>query len=181
LLLRDLDILLKINAKAPCIVETTFTTFDESLCKIIEPNVSSTKERFEMLMTLRNNGIASVVWLCPILPFINDTEENMRGLLDYCIEANVRGILCFGIGLTLRAGNREYFYKKLDEHFPGLKQAYQKKYGNNYVLTCDNEAQLMRLLYDACKMHNMLSTPDEIFAYLNFFEEKISPAQLELF
>jgi DNA repair photolyase len=134
-----------------------------------------------MLNILRDNGIASVVWLCPILPFINDTEENIQGLLRYCIEAGVHGIVSFGMGLTLREGNREYFYKKLDEHFPGLKQAYQKKYGNNYVIASDNEAALMGMLHAACKAHNILCTPDEVFAYLNAFEEKSPPAQLELF
>jgi DNA repair photolyase len=181
LLLRDLPLLKKIHAKAKCVVETTFTTFDEDLCKIIEPNVATTKERFEMLNILRDNGIATVVWLCPILPFINDTKENIQGLLRYCIEAGVRGILSFGMGLTLREGNREYFYKKLDEHFPGLKQVYQKKYGNNYVIASDNEAALMSLLNAACKAHNILCTPDAVFAYLNAFEEKPPPAQLELF
>jgi DNA repair photolyase len=181
LLLRDLPLLKKINAKAKCVVQTTFTTLDENVCKIIEPNVATTKERFEMLNILRDNDIASVVWLCPILPFINDTEENIRGLLRYCIEAGVHGILCFGIGLTLREGNREYFYKKLDEYFPGLKQVYQKKYGNSYVLPCDNEAALMNILQTECVAHNILCTPDEVFAYLRAFEEKSLPAQLELF
>jgi DNA repair photolyase len=127
LILRDLDLLLSINAKARCVVETTMTTFDEELCKIIEPNVCGTKRRFEVLKILRDNGIKTVVWLCPFLPFINDTEENLRGLLDYCIEAGVYGVLCWGIGLTLREGNREYFYSKLDEHFPGLKKVYLER------------------------------------------------------
>lgn len=89
----------------------------------IEPYVSTTHERFEALKQLRDAGIPTVVWLAPILPFINDTEANLRGILDYCIEAGVYGIICFGMGLTLRDGNREYFYQQLDRHFPGLKNA----------------------------------------------------------
>ena len=102
LLLRDLDLLRSINARARCVVETTLTTFDESLCRILEPNVCTTRERFEMLKAVRAVGIPTVVWLCPILPFINDTEENLRGILEYCIEAQVHGIINFGIGVTLR-------------------------------------------------------------------------------
>ena len=113
----------------------TLTTFDEDLCKIIEPHVSTTRERFEALKIMRDNKIPTVVWLDPILPFINDTEENIRGILDYCIEAKVYGIICFGMGLTLREGNREYFYKKLDQHFPGLKARYITTYGNSYEVT----------------------------------------------
>jgi DNA repair photolyase len=124
LILRDLDLLTSINQKAKCVVQITLTTFDETLCKIIEPNVCATRERFETLKIMRDKGIPTVVWLCPILPFINDTEENLRGLLNYCIEAKVYGIICFGIGMTLREGDREYFYENLDRHFPGLKEKY---------------------------------------------------------
>ena len=126
-ILRDLDLLRSIHEKAKCVVQMTLTTFDESLCQILEPNVSTTWERFEVLRVLRDVGIPTVVWLSPLLPFINDTEENIRGILDYCIEAKVTGIINFGICLTLRDGDREYYYKKLDAHFPGLKQKYQQK------------------------------------------------------
>jgi DNA repair photolyase len=178
LILRDLDLLLSINAKARCVVETTLTTFDEELCKIIEPNVCGTRRRFEVLKILRDKGIKTVVWLCPFLPFINDTEENLRGLLDYCIEAGVYGVLCWEIGLTLREGNREYFYSKLDEHFPGLKKVYLEKYGYNYALTSDNSDPLMKMLYETCKKHNIVCGNDAVFGYMWTFE---GSAQGELF
>ena len=180
LILRDLDLLISINKKATCIVETTFTTFDEGLCKILEPNVCGTKRRFEVLKTMKDNGIQTIVWLCPFLPFINDTEENLRGLLDYCIEADVYGILCWGIGMTLREGDREYYYEKLDIHFPGLKQVYQKKYGLNYTITSDNNDTLMKLLHATCEKHNIALGTDSLFEYMRTFEEKAT-AQMELF
>lgn len=121
--LRDLDLLKKINEKSKCVVQMTLTTYDEDLCRIVEPNVETTYERFRALEILRDNGIPTVVWLCPILPFINDTEENIRGILDYCVRAKVKGIINFDMGVTLRDGNRAYFYKKLDEHFPGERAA----------------------------------------------------------
>lgn len=127
LILRDLDLLDEINQKAKCVVQMTLTTYDEQLCKQLEPAVCTTKERFEVLNILKARGIPTVVWLCPILPFLNDTEENLRGILSYCKDADVYGIINFGFGVTLRSGDREYFYRKLDELFPGLKQQYQKK------------------------------------------------------
>jgi len=171
LVLGDLDLLISINKKARCIVETTFTTFDESLCKILEPNVCGTRRRFEVLQIMKEAGIPTVVWFCPFLPFINDTEENIRGLLDYCITAEVNAILCFGIGMTLREGSREYFYKKLDEHFPGLKDVYKKKYGNNYMITSDNNDALMKLLYETCSAHNIVCGTDKVFEYMRTFPE----------
>ena len=180
LILRDMDLLLAINKKAKCVVETTMTTFDEKLCKIIEPNVCATKRRFEVLKIMRDNGIQTVVWLCPFLPFINDTEENLAGLLDYCVEAQVYGVLCWGIGMTLREGNREYFYSKLDEHFPGLKKTYQQKYGYNYEVTSDNNDKLMKLFYATCEKNHILCDNQAIFEYMRSFDDN-KRAQMELF
>ena len=104
--LRDLDLLKSINDKTKCVVQMTLTTYDESLCRKLEPNVSTTQERFETLKLLRKEGIPTVVWLCPILPFINDTEENLTGILNYCVEAKVYGIINFGMGMTLREGSK---------------------------------------------------------------------------
>jgi DNA repair photolyase len=181
LILRDIDLLIKINNKAKCIVEITLTTFDEQLCKIIEPNVSTTKERFEVLKIMRDNNIQTIVWLSPILPFINDTEKNLTGLLDYCIEAKVYGIICFEMGLTLREGDREYFYKNLDKYFPELKEKYQRRYGNSYILTSDNNKNLMEIFNNTCNEHNIVHTVDELFNYMHIFEERNKKRQLELF
>jgi DNA repair photolyase len=171
-ILRDLDLLKSINNKSKCVVQMTLTTFDENLCHIIEPNVSTTKERFEALKIINENGIPTVAWLSPFLPFINDTEENFRGLLNYCIEAKVYGIMCFGIGLTLRDGNREYFYHQLDENFPQMKQKYIKTFGNSYECNSINHSRLMKILYQECKKHNILTGIENIFSYLNSYEDK---------
>ena len=115
-ILRDIDLLKSINMKAKAVVQMTLTTYDEKLCKILESNVSTTRERFEVLMECKKAGIPTVVWLSPILPFINDTEENIRGILNYCVQAGVKGIICFDMGVTLRDGDREYFYQALDKY-----------------------------------------------------------------
>ena len=181
--LRDLDILKEINKKTKCIIQMTLTTFDDKLCKIIEPNVSTTKERFEVLKVLNQNNIPTVVWLTPILPFINDTKENITGILDYCIKAKVYGIICFGMGVTLREGNREYFYEKLDKFFPAVKEKYIKAYGMNYILNSPNNKYLMNIFYKTCNQHDIICDNNKIFKYLNTFESKeiLEKQQLELF
>jgi DNA repair photolyase len=181
LILKDIDLLIKINNKAKCIVEITLTTFDEQLCKIIEPNVSTTKERFEVLKTMRNNNIQTIVWLSPILPFINDTKENLIGILNYCIEAKVYGIICFDMGLTLREGDREYYYKNLDKYFPGMKEKYRQRYGNDYILTSDNNKELMEIFNNTCNKNNIVHNVEELFNYMRTFEGKNKNIQLELF
>ncbi len=170
-ILRDLDLLKKINEKSKCVVQMTLTTHDEELCKIIEPNVSTTKERYEVLKIMHEAGIPTIVWLCPILPYINDTEENIRGILNYSTKAKVYGIICFGMGLTLREGNREYFYQKLGEHFPGMKEKYISKYGNAYEIHSPNNAKLMKILKETCTAHHIHDT-NACFQYLHQYEAK---------
>lgn len=177
--LRDLDILKRINEKTKCVVQMTLTTYDERLCRKLEPKVSTTRERFETLKILQQEGIPTVVWLCPILPFINDTEENLSGILDYCAEAKVYGIINFGMGVTLREGNREYFYRQLDRLFPGLKEKYIHYYGNQYILSSPNERRLMEIFNRTCDKYNIVHNSNQIFEYLRTYEEK--EEQLSLF
>ena len=178
-ILRDLDLLREINRKAKAVVQMTMTTYNEELCKIIEPDVSTTRERFDALLQFKKAGLPTIVWLTPILPFINDTEENIRGILDYCIEAGVKGIICFGMGVTLRDGNREYFYRALDKHFPGIKNKYIKTYGNAYNLPSPDSERLLQLFRKLCKENGIMYHTQECFQYLYEFPEKYT--QMSLF
>lgn len=179
-ILRDLDLLQKINETTKCVVQMTLTTYDEDLCRKLEPHVSTTKERFEVLKQLRDAGIPTVVWLTPILPFINDTEQNVTGILDMCIEANVYGIICYGMGLTLREGNREYFYEQLDRLFPDRKEQYMRCYGNQYIIESPNNNRLMELFVQTCRQHGIIHDNEKIFQYLHTFEEKSHADQISL-
>ncbi len=180
-ILEDIDLLRRINERAKCVVEMTLTTYDDDLCRILEPRVSVTSERFAVLEAMRDTGIPTVVWFSPLLPYLNDTEENLRGVLDYCVRAQVRGVICFGIGLTLRDGNREYFYAQLDRHFPGLSDRYRRRYGSRYEIVSDRHAQLMPIFYDICQEHGIESDVEKNFAYLREFPTKYDGEQLTLF
>ncbi|MBP5362912.1 MAG: radical SAM protein [Ruminococcus sp.] len=172
LVLRDLDLLLSINAKAKAVVQMTLTTYDESLCRILEPHVCTTKRRYEVLCKLRDNGIPTVVWLTPILPYINDTCENLTGILDYCISAGVKGIICFGMGMTLREGNREYYFDALDRHFPGLSDKYHREFGDSYIVESPNNSELMKLFHSICEKNDIIHDNESIFSYLSELPEK---------
>lgn len=178
-ILRDLDQLKRINEKAKCVVQMTLTTYDENLCKILEPNVCTTKERVEALKIFHENGIPTMVWLSPILPYINDTRENIEGILDYCIQTKVYGVICFGMGLTLREGDREYFYAALDRHFPGMKRKYHQRYGYAYELPSDRNRELMKIFRDKCHANGIVCDIDACFRYLRELPEKYE--QLTLF
>ena len=179
--LRDLDLLAAIHEKAKCVVQMTLTTYDEALCRKLEPHVSATRERVEALKRLRDAGIPTVVWLSPILPFINDTEENVLGILGCCAEAEVYGVICFGMGLTLREGNREYFYSQLDRLFPGMKRRYMDTYGMRYEIRSPRHDRLMKLFHSFCAVKGIVHDNGRIFAYLHTLEEKESQDQMRLF
>ncbi len=179
-ILRDIELLDEINQKAKAVVQMTLTTFDDGLCAIIEPNVCNTKRRIQVLEEIQKRGIPTVVWLTPILPFINDNEENVNAILKECIRVGVKGIICFDMGVTLREGDREYFYEALDRNFPGLKEKYIKTYGNSYNVPSPNSKKLMSIFEDTCEAHNILYKPNDCFSYLNDLPEKYEQLTLDL-
>lgn len=199
LVLRDLDILEHINKKTKAVVQMTLTTADDKLCRKIEPEVCPTSRRFKVLQACRERGIPTVVWFSPLLPFINDTKENVEGIVDYCVRAGVHAIICFGMGLTLREGNREYFYAALDRDFPAsplmdstasavpeitssrsLKDRYIKTFGYSYICSSPRQRELMTYLTNLCRKYNIKLGTDSVFKWIEEFPDK-APLQPELF
>ena len=178
LVLRDIDLLRKINEKTKAVVQVTITTADDELCRLVEPNVCPTSRRVEVLNKLNEANIPTVVWLCPILPHINDTEENINAILDWCIDANVKGVLNMGMGLSLREGNREYFYEMLDERFPGVKEKYIDEFGDSYFIHSKDNRRLRSILRKRCEENGIMHNPDEIFSYMHEFPEKSVQSKL---
>ena len=171
-ILRDIDLLDEINRSAKCVVQMTLTTYDDDLCRIVEPNVCNTKRRIEVLEEMQKRGIPTVVWLTPVLPFINDTEENIAAILNECVRVSVKGIIDFGMGLTLREGDREYYYEALDRHFPGMKERYIRTYGNAYELPSPRAKELTQLFRKICRENGILFRPEDCFCYLNDLPER---------
>ena len=177
-ILRDLELYRRINEKTKAVVQMTLTTADDELCRILEPNVAVTSRRVAVLKAFREAGVPTVVWLCPVLPFLTDTEENVRAIVELCADAGVTGIVNFGMGLTLRDGNREYFYSCLDRNFPGLKERYIRKYGNAYEIPSPHQKHLLEVFHKTCEEKGICHENQRIFAYLREFEEKRQPQQL---
>lgn len=177
-ILRDLELYRRINEKTKAVVQMTLTTADDELCRILEPNVAVTSRRVAVLKAFREAGVPTVVWLCPVLPFLTDTEENIRAIVELCADAGVTGIVNFGMGLTLRDGNREYFYSCLDKNFPGLKERYIRKYGNAYEIPSPHQKHLLEVFHKTCEEKGICHENQRIFAYLREFEEKRQPQQL---
>jgi len=150
LITRDTDVLRDIKAHSPVIVKITITTADDDLCKKIEPNVSGASERFEALRLLAQNGIYCGVLMMPILPFINDTEDNIVKILHRAKDAGARFVYP-AFGMTLRQGNREYFYEKLDKLFPQMKERYIKRYDLRYNCLSPNARKLWGVFTAECE------------------------------
>ena len=178
-ILRDIDLLDEINHTAKCVVQMTLTTYDDDLCSIFEPNVCNTKRRIEVLEEMRKRDIPTVVWITPILPFINDTTENITAILNECVRVGVKGIIDFGMGLTLREGDREYYYAAIDKHFHGMKDRYIKTYGNAYELPSPNAKELTHTFKKICKANSIMCEPEECFIYMNELPDRYE--QMSLF
>ncbi|MCR5119842.1 MAG: radical SAM protein [Lachnospiraceae bacterium] len=171
-ILRDIDLLDEINSRTKCVVQMTLTTYDDELCGIIEPNVCNTKRRIEVLQKMQERGIPTIVWLTPILPFINDTEENITAILNECARTSVKGVIDFGMGLTLREGDREYYYAALDKYFPGMKERYIERYGNAYELPSPNAGKLLKVFRSICRDKGIMSSPEACFGYMQELPDK---------
>ena len=171
LILRDAELLSSINEQSKAVVQMTLTTYDDKLCRIIEPNVCVTSKRFEVLTEMKKRNIPTVTWLSPFLPYINDDERNLMGLLQYCAEAHVKGIICYDIGVTLRDGDREYLYSSFDKHFHGMSDRYRKEYGNSYIISSPNSRRLMGKLHEFCDKYGIMYDVKRCFEYMYEFPE----------
>ena len=179
LVLRDIDLFESIDRKTKSVLQMTLTVADEGLSRILEPNVCTTARRYEVLKAFQARNIPTVVWMTPILPFLTDTEKNLRTILDYCFDAGVKGIVCRNAGMTLRSGDREYYYRALDRHFPGLSDRYRRQDGDAYEVNSPDNAKLMKLFHAACEKHGVLHDPDECFRYVAEIPDR--QTQLSLF
>lgn len=174
---RDLDILAKINQHSPVIIKVTITSAEDDLAKKVEPNVSSSTERFGILKKASDAGIFCGVLMMPILPFLEDNEENIKAIVQKAAE-NGASFIYPAIGMTMRQNQREWFYHKLDESFPGLKEKYIKQYGYRYVCTSPKVKKLWPLFANQCKSHSLLYEMNDI---IKVYKSGYWQGQLSLF
>ena len=164
LLRRDIDILKRIQSHSPVLVKMTITTFDDDLCKKIERNVSTTSQRFEALKELSDNGIYAGILLMPILPFINDNEENIRSIIKKAHECGAKFVFSYGLGVTLRQNQREYYFQQLRKIFPeqNLDRKYIETYGDIYENSSPRAEYLWKIFKNECEKYNILYNMNDI-------------------
>lgn len=153
LVVRDIDLLSEIS-KTYAAVSFTITSADDELSKIIEPGAPESSRRFEAMKKFSDAGIYAGVIMTPILPYITDSEENIRALVEKAAQSGAKYILAW-MGLTMREGQREYFYNKLDELFPKLKEKYIKLYGNQYGCSVPDSKKLEKIFRDECSKYSI--------------------------
>jgi DNA repair photolyase len=149
LVLRDLDILREIS-QVYSAVSITITTADDRLGRKIEPGAAKVSARFGALQTLAENGITAGVTLMPVLPFLEDSLENIRQIVFQAHQAGAKYIIP-SFGMTLRDCQREYYFQKLDLLFPGLKEKYKRNFGFNYQVPANNSANLKQKFDEWCQ------------------------------
>lgn len=167
LITRDIDVYKEIAEHSPVLCKMTVTTADDKLCRLIEPNVSVSSERFQALAKMAESGLFTGITLMPVLPFIEDSEENILKIVRTAHECGVRCIYP-AFGMTLRNNQREYFLNKLEEIFPGegLKMRYIKTFGERYGCTSPHAKKLWEVFSAECDRRGILyNMRDIISAY----------------
>ena len=177
LVTRDTDIFSEMSEQNAVAIAMTVTTADDSLAKIIEPNVAVSSERFNAIAELSAKGICTGILLMPVLPFIEDTEENIVAIVDKAYESGAKFIYP-AMGVTLRANQREYFYDKLDIHFTGIKEQYIKTYGNKYSATSKDAKRLWGVFEGRCNKYGIVYKMSDI---IRTYKTGKAPLQLGLF
>ncbi len=174
LIVRDIDYLQRIHQNADMILKLTITAYDDALSQKIEPGVCVSSERFKALKALSAQGFFTGVVLSPILPFLTDTDENIKAIIHAAYENGASCVYTIG-GVTLRENQRDYYYEQLDRLFPGLRNKYQNSYGNRYLCMSKNR-ELIKVFQAECEKYGLLyRMRDIIRAY-----KKEQPQQLTL-
>lgn len=163
LIARDIGILKDIQKHSPVLCKITITVYDDELCKIIEPRVSPSSERFKALSRLTDAGIYAGILMMPLLPYLTDTVDNVSNIIHTAHKCGARFIYP-AFGLTLRNGQREYLYHKFDRMFPALhlKEAYRKIYGSTYECHSPNAEKLTDLFTNECNHLGILYQMEDI-------------------
>lgn len=160
LIVRDIDIFKEINRKADLILKFTITSADDNLSRKIEPNVCVSSERLKAMKQLSEQGLFVGTLLTPIIPFITDSEENIKNVIRLSYENGAKFVFSMG-GVTLRENQREYFYEQLDKTFPSLKEKYIKTYGNDYFCYPLNK-NLSKIFKEECERYGLLYRMSDI-------------------
>ena len=171
LIVRDTDVLLDIKEHSPTIIKFSISSADDELCEKLEPFVSTTSERFEAMQQLSRRGIFCGVQMVPLLPFINDSEDNILQILTMAKEAGAMFVYTY-MGMTLRAGSREYYYEHLDKIFPGIKEKYIKRYGTRYNCISSKYKKLWTIFTEECVRLDLLFDMRNIISHYKYGYEK---------
>lgn len=175
LIIRDIDILKKIQSHSPVIVKMTITTFDDELCKKIERKVCTSNKRFKAIKKLSDNNIYTGILLMPLLPFINDNEENIKNIIKKAYECGAKFVFSYGLGVTLRTNQREYYFEQLRKIFPkqNLHEIYMNTFGEVYENPSQNVNYLWKVFKEECEKYNILYKMEDIINdYKNKYERK---------
>jgi len=153
MVLRDKDIIKKISTEYAAI-SFTLTTVDEALAQKVEPSAPRPSQRLKAMKQLSREGIYTGVAMMPILPFLQDSRENITSIVR---QAKLHGAqyIIPAMGMTLRDRQRSFYYKGLDVHFPGLCAKYRKMFGEQYSCNPPHYKQLVEHLKKLCGRYSL--------------------------
>ncbi|MCD4685595.1 MAG: radical SAM protein [Anaerolineae bacterium] len=154
LVTRDIEVLQAIHARTMALITFTITTADDNLARIVEPGAPVPSQRFAALRQLAGAGIRTGVTLMPLLPFIQDNAANVTQIVESAAAHGAEFILP-SFGMTLRDRQRVFYYYKLDQHFPDLREQYVEQFGERYFCPVNDADALYDVFHAACARHGI--------------------------
>jgi DNA repair photolyase len=172
LVVRDVDLLCAVG-RVHASVSFSISTTDDGLSRKIEPGAPPVSARFAAMQFLAQRGVQVGVTLMPVLPFIEDTPENIQAVVERAAASGARYIVPW-FGMSQRDRQREYYHAQLDRLFPGLREKYVCAFGDRYGCPARGAARLGALFQTLCSQYG-------IATHVPQSAPKAPPAQLSFF
>lgn len=157
LIVRDIPALGQIGAHSPVICKITVTTTDDALAARLEPRAPSPTRRLAAVRALSRAGIFTGVLLMPVLPFLEDSVENVLAVADAAAAAGAKFVYP-AFGMTMRENQRQYYLEALERLFPGedLSRRYLHRYGERYECPSPRAKALWEAFSARCRALGLL-------------------------
>ena len=177
LILRDLDVLRGIQQKTKCIIMVPLCTMDEVLFEKIEG--AALESRIRMIKELVRHEIPVELLLEPMIPMINDSEENLDRILQFAYDSGVKMISDNNLRVSLPRGTREFFYESLQSRFPEVYDAFLEEYGYATEVGLVKKEEFLRKIRKFCLEHHMMCDKVEIADFKRRYENETESVQMD--
>jgi len=151
MIVRDIDVLKDLSARASCRIHMSVPTVDEDAWEKLEPGVAHPMQRLKAVRTLVDAGIDCGVLMAPIVPGFSTQPAKIERTIKAIADSGATSL--GAMVMHLEGGTRDHFMSLINREYPEMVAKYEKLYASKYVSKdYDKRVQevvsLMRARYD---------------------------------